>query len=133
MVSILPEDRIDTMVRRFQTVYLVLSLLGLFYVCGLIIGWGDKPPREELESLIMVLFIGATYLGLRFRAPWVVHMILICSAFGVMRTFLFLFEYTPDLFALVLKTIGLLNGLLCAYQIFFFQKERLRYSLKTRE
>ncbi len=132
MANILPEDKIGIVVRRIQTIYLVLSCLSIFCICGLIFGRSDRALKEEIEPIIGVFVIGMIYLGLRLRQPWVVHLVLIFSPLGVVMNLLFAFEHSVNLTALLCKTLGFFYGVLCAYQIIFFSKKEVKVFFKDR-
>jgi len=92
----------------------------------LVLGFGDKPLMEDLETVYTFLIFATAYLGLRFRWPWAVDFILIISAFGVLRTLLPLPEPPSVLSGLVLRVFGFLTGLLFAYQMVFFCRKEVK-------
>ena len=126
MKAILTEDRIEMLIGRLKKLYLVLSCLGVLSVVGLVLGFGDKPLMEDLETVYTFLIFATAYLGLRFRWPWEVDFILIISAFGVLRTLLPLPEHPAVLSGLVLRVFGVLTGLLFTYQMVFFCRKEVK-------
>jgi hypothetical protein len=122
----LAEEKIELQVRRIQKIYLFLLIVGILYFIGLVLGWSDRPLKAELEPSMMFFASAVTYFGLRLRRPWVVHLILILSAFGLVNTLLSATELPSNFAILLIKALGFLFGFLCAYQMVFFSRKEVK-------
>jgi hypothetical protein len=122
----LAEEKIGLQVRRIQKIYLFLLIVGILYFIGLVLGRGNGTLKTELEPSAMFFATAVTYFGLRLGRQWVVHLILILSAFGLVNTLLSATEQPSNFAMLLIKALGFLFGLPCAYQVVFFSRKEVK-------
>jgi hypothetical protein len=127
MPKVLTEDDVRVRIRRIQIVYLILLVLALLGSIGLVLSLTSGVSAQNgFETLLTLCLTGLIYFGLRFRRAWVVHLVLICSTFGLVMTLFTLSRQAGDIVALVGKLFSCFIGLFCTYQMSLFSRKDVR-------
>ena len=125
-MGILAEIRIDTIVRRIRRVYAFLIIMDLFLLFGLARHANEPVLNEAIERLIMLTLHSFLYFGLSEKKPWVIHLILICSLFGIIYGLIPILEPSSNFIRVLGKAIACLLVLFYAYQLSFFSKREVK-------
>jgi len=132
--KVIPAYRVNILINRIQKVYLLIMLIGALDLIHNLLSESESTSLRECAQTVLTLSIYfSIYIGLKLRKKWVTPLVLICSAFLLLRAFLSAFEPTNDIFGLISKIGGIVFVLFCAYQIHFFSKREVRDFLGSRE
>jgi hypothetical protein len=82
--------------------------------------------------LVIIIFIGLIYYGIKFKKSWVVHYTLIISAFSCFWYFLCIIYPAKSVYELFSKVIYCLLLLFFGYQLKFFRKKEINLFFKTK-
>ncbi len=130
----IPACRVNILINRIQKVYLlIIFLVALGLVHNLLSESESSSPRECAQTATTLFVYFLIYIGLKLRKEWITPLVLISSAFLLLRTFLSGFEATNGIFGLISVVGRILFVLFSAYQIQFFSKREVRNFLGSRE
>ena len=122
------EDKICTILRRIQRVYLVLLILTGLSTLPLLTSIIAEPPipENEIKDVIQFCLYLSVYWGLIKIKKWVVPLILLTSTFSSLLLFLQFLTPATDAKQLLAKGISAFMCLFFVYQTIFFSKKEVR-------
>jgi hypothetical protein len=117
-------DKVQRIVVVIQRAYLALALLGIVFLLSDLVK--SRGVEALLQGCLLTALCGVSYVGLRHRRDWVITLILIISALGILGQVFGILEPANDIRALLDKILRVVILLFYAYQIHFFRKPDVR-------
>ncbi len=131
---VLPSEKIEKIIKNLRKVYAFLIVLGVlsasfFFIDSAV---GDTTTKtQHKEGLINLLLYISIYFGLRKRSHWVVHLILICSAFALFVISIDILSPAESIEMLVTKIVNVILLFFFIYQINFFRRNEVKTFFST--
>jgi hypothetical protein len=133
----LPDVKINKIANNLRKVYAFLIALGALYASMFMIySLMDKSYFEtkhvyNWESFVSLLIYISIYFGLKKRSHWVIHLVLICSAFSIFVIFISILSPAESIAMLVGKVINVMLLFFFIYQINFFRRKEVKTFFST--
>ena len=117
-------------IKRIYFALFILWAIGTLYNF-----YAHSKIGEMLEGFICVILYIVIYLGLRYRKDWVIHLVLITSAFSCFWFGIRILIPSEDITALISKFLIVFLLFFFGYQILFFRKPEVRkfFGVKGKE
>ncbi len=108
-------EDVQIILRRIRRVYFIFALLN----------FSDLYRLGDPEAFASLVLYTAIYVGLRYEKSWVIPLILISSASGLLRSLAWMMEPANSYADLLQRGISGLLAIFYFYQIGFFRKREV--------